>query len=183
MFHLFHGKIKDHHGTMYLENEYFGIEVTYIGHNKKWTFFIYPQIDQNQNTMRYYAFDKAVQKAHFCKLIKIQGIWWRSWYHLAMLPQDDVRTAIQEMDMKYFQQLPGIWPKTAKRIILELKQQLTKEDLWKLDIDEKLYKDIVAGLKWLGYEARRVKQLLPECPHTLDKKHLSDIMKWLINHL
>lgn len=183
MFHLFHGKVVYDDTIVYLEHDYFGIEVTYEGSQKEWRFFLYPHIDQTQHTIKYYAFDTSEQKKQFTQLTKIQGIWGKSGYSLAMLPPEELYTAIQDMDLQYFQKLPGIWPKTAKRIILELKQNFQKHDLWKLEIDETLYKDIIAWLKSLGYEANRVKKILPDCPIQLEKKHLPEIMKWLINHL
>lgn len=183
MFHLFHWKLKEHHTIVYLENDLFGIEVVYSGEKKKGTFYLYPQIDQSRGTIRYYAFAQAKEKAHFGQLIKIQGIGGKTAHCLAILPEDELRQAIDTMNMKYFQKLPGIWPKMAKRIILELKQTITKEDLWKMDIDEKLYKDITGSLKSLWYETKKIKELLHYCPVKLEKKQLPEIMKRLINNL
>lgn len=183
MFHLFHGKCKEYGGSHYLENDLFGIEVVYGGHRKKGTFFLYPQVDQNTQTIKYYAFDHIAQKVHFEQLTKIQGIGGKSAYHLALLPTEELYTAIDAMDLQYFQKLPGIGPKTAKRIVIELKHTITSADLGKLDIDEQLYKDIISSLKSLGYEANRVKKILPDCPVKLDKNKLPDIMKRLIDHL
>lgn len=183
MFHLFHWKTKEHHECIFLENDHFWIEVTYTWTKKKGTYFLHPAIDQTQNTIRYYAFDSIAQKKQFGLLTKIQWIWGKSGYHLSMLPTEELREAIDAVDMKYFQKLPGIWPKTAKRIIVELKQKMTSADLGKIDIDEALYTDIIASLKTLGYEARRVKKILPDCPVTLTKEKLPDIMKRLISHM
>lgn len=183
MFHLFHWKVIEHHGIVYLENDVFGIEVIYFGDKKKGTFYLYPQIDQARGTIRYYAFAHAKEKAYFEQLTKIQGIGGKTAHCLAILPENELRQAIDTMDMKYFQKLPGIGPKTAKRIILELKQTLTKEDLWKLDIDEKLYKNITDSLHALGYQRTQVKKLLSEYPWKLEEKALPKIMKWLIDHL
>jgi len=103
--------------------------VIYFGDKKKGTFYLYPQIDISRGTVRYYAFAHAKEKVHFEQLTKIQGIGGKTAHCLAILPEDELRHAIDTMDMKYFQKLPGIGPKTAKRIILELKQTITKEDL------------------------------------------------------
>ena len=183
MFHLFHGKIVDHHEMLYLENDFFGIEVVYFGKKKKGTFYLYPQIDQSRGTVRYYAFAHAKQKAHFEQLTKIQGIGGKTAHCLAILPEDELKHAVDSMDMKYFQKLPWIWPKTAKRIILELKQSISKEDLWKLEIDEKLYKDITDSLQSFGYARKDIKKLLPEYPGKLEEKELPKIMKRLIGKL
>ncbi len=183
MFHLFHGKLTDHHHTIYLENDHFGISVIYSGDKKKGTYYIFPQIDQNTHTIKYYAFDHADQKNYFETLLKIQGIGPKSAHQLAMLPQKDLEQAVEKMDMGYFQKIPGIGPKSAKRLLVELKSTLGKSDLAKLDIDEHLYKDIVNSLKALGYDPKKVKALLPECPIALEKKNLPQIMKWLVDNL
>ncbi len=183
MFHLIQGKVTHHGHQCYIEHDHFGIAAIYTGKKKKGTFFLHPQLDQATGSIRYYAFDKAIQKQQFEKLTKIQGIWSKSGYHLAMLPMNDLAAAVDGMDMQYFQKLPGIGPKTAKRILLEMKQTVTAADLWQLDIDETLYKDIVASLKSLGYEARKVRKILPDCPVKLEKKKLPEIMKRLIDHL
>lgn len=171
------------HGVWYIQNDFFGIEVLYGGTQTQWTFYLHPQIDPNYHTIKYYAFDTVAQKQYFTLVTKIKGIWSKTWYHLAMLPQDDVQDAVDTMDMQFFQKVSGIWPKTAKRIILELKQTISAEDLSQLHIDEKLYKDIITSLKNFGYEAQKIKQILPDCPLPLQKDHLPEIMKWLIDTL
>jgi Holliday junction resolvasome RuvABC DNA-binding subunit len=49
--------------------------------------------------------------------------------------------------VKFFQAIPGIGPKSAKKILLELKDSFNAEDMQRLDLDQKLYKDIVKSLK------------------------------------
>lgn len=183
MFHLFHGKLTTHHHETYLENEQFGIAVTYVGEKNKGTFYVYPLIDPNTHTVKYYAFEHAQQKAYFEHLLKLQGIGPKSAYQLAILPQEELEQAVEKMDMWYFQKIPGVGPKTAKRLLIELKSTIGKEDLAKLAIDEQLYKDITTSLKWLGYDVKKVKSLLAECPIELKKKNLPQIMKWLVDNL
>lgn len=87
------------------------------------------------------------------------------------------------MDVKAVQKIPGVGPKTAKRLLVELKTTLKPSDLQKLDIDEKLFKSIVATMKNMGWDARAVRAKLQECPITLDKAHLQEIIKWLIGQV
>lgn len=60
-----------------------------------------------------------------------------------------MRDAVATMDMKFLQSIPGIGPKLAKRLLVELKDSLTTDDLAKLTIDRTLYRDIVATLSSL----------------------------------
>jgi hypothetical protein len=74
MLHLFHGFVSDQGESTYLDNGLFGIEVSYSGSQKEGSFYIFPQLDQNQQSFRYYAFDSLQQKEDFISLLKIQGI-------------------------------------------------------------------------------------------------------------
>lgn len=183
MFHLFHGSVSYHNESVYLDNSLFGIEVTYTGTKADGVYYLYPHLDQNQGTIRYFAFDTIMQKQAFLSLLKIQGIGWKSAYHICMLPQDEVAQAIDQFDVKYFQRLPGIGPKIAKRLVVELKQHFSVEDVTKLQIDDRLYQDIISSLQALGYSVQSVKKLLPQAPMPLEKERLPEIMKWLIDHL
>jgi len=183
MFHLFHGSLQQHGQRLYLDNGQVGIEVTYSGHQKEGTFFLIPMIDTNNNTIKYYAFEDIDQRERFVTMQKIQWVGGKNAYQLATLPFDEMKQAVEEFDAKYFQALPGIGAKTAKRILIELKQTLSESDMKKLSIDDKLYKDITESLKSLGYSVKDVQKLLPNAPYALEEKNISSIMKWLIDHL
>lgn len=183
MLHLFHWSLQRHGGRLYLDNGQFGIEVTYAGVQQEGTFFLIPTLDMNNNTIKYYAFEEIEQRERFVKMQKIQGVGGKNAYQLATLPFAEMRHAVEEFDAKYFQALPGIGAKTAKRILIELKQTLSQDDMKKLSIDEKLYKDITESLKSLGYSVKDVQKLLPNAPYALEEKNISSIMKWLIDHL
>ena len=183
MLHLFHGKHKEHGDDSYLENDFFGILVQYHGKKKKGTRYLHPQIDTNHNTIKYYAFDSHKQKDLFLELLKIQWIGWKNGYILACHDPKKLKEAIEDFDVKYFTSLPGIWPKTAKRILLEMKTNLGKEDVKKMSINSKLLQDIVSSLHDLWYERKQVKNLLPDYPWKLTKNELPEIMKRLVEHL
>jgi len=57
------------------------------------------------------------------------------------------------------------------------------EDVTQIDIDQKLYKDIVKSLKGIGYDTARVGELLKSYPEPLDKNRVGEIIKWLIGKL
>ncbi len=183
MFHLFHWKLKQHWDEIYLENDSLGILVEYVGKKKKWTWFLHPVLDTNHNTIKYFAFDRHKQKSWFLRLLKIQWIWWKSGYQIAMRNEKDLESALKSFDVGYFTALPGVGPKTAKRILVELKSSLDIEDVKKLSIDDGLLKDILKSLHDLWYERKKVKEILPDVPYPLDKKHLAEVMKRLVEHL
>ena len=183
MFHIFHWQYRLLDDQWYLDNDLFGIQVIYTWSQEKWTRYLYPVIDTNRSTIKYYAFDIYTEKKRFLELLKIQGIWGKSAHQLASLPTQELQDAIDSFDLKYFQNIPGIWPKTAKRVLLEMKQHVDLSDVKKLDIDQKLYSQIVSSLQWLWYELVDIKKHLAEYPDPLEKDALPSIMKWMINHL
>jgi holliday junction DNA helicase RuvA len=183
MFHIYSGYISHYESQTYIENDIGGIEVVYEGKQEKGKFFLIPQIDQHSGFIKYFAFDTPIQKAMFQTMTKIQGIGGRSGYTLAMRNHAELDTAIESFDIGYFQSIPGIGPKTAKRILVELKTELAKRDTEKLQQDDSVGRDIVASLKALGYDAKKVKQLLSEYPDQLQKEQLPVIMQWVIERI
>ena len=183
MFHLIHWSLSQHNEQIYIDSGTFGIEVTYVWEQEKGTYFLYPVIDVSRNTVKYYAFDTIFQKKKFLKILKIQWIWGKSAYQIAMIAEDELEKAVEEMDVNFFKQLPGVWVKTAKRLVVELKTEITKSEFEKFDISEKLYNDIITSLQWLWYDRKAIKTHLPDCHHKLIEKNLPKIMKRLIGNL
>ena len=180
MFHLFSGSCAKIGAKTYIQNQSFGIEVIYLWTTSEWMFFLYPYLDDNKKTIVYYAFDTAAQKAVFEDMLKISGVWPKTALHLVQLPVAEMQEAIRTLNVKFFQSVPGVWPKSAKKILLELKGNFVMEDVTQIDIDQKLYKDIVKSLKGIGYDTTRVGDLLRTYPEALDKNRVGEIIKWLI---
>ncbi len=175
-------KVVYDHCTM-IHNDMFGIEVTYTGQQQLWQFFLYPQLDQNNQTIRYYAFDDILQKTQFEQLLKLPWIGGKTAYHIASLPHNLLEDAVEKMDVAFFQSLPWVWPKTAKRLLLELKQTVSKDDMMTLSGDPKIAQDITKSLQSLWYQQQTIKLLLPDVPYRFEKEHIPDIMKRLIDHM
>lgn len=183
MLHLIHWKLDTHWDHSYIDNGLFGLQVVYAGVQHEWTFFLAPQIDLNNQVIRYFAFDTRSEQDRYEKVLKIQWVWGKTAHQLACLPVDELRTAIETFDIKYFQSIKGIGPKTAKRILVEMKNTLGEWDLVKLNGDTKVAKDIIASLSSLGYQKSAIQKLMPECPFLIDKEHMGEVMKWLVDNL
>lgn len=104
-------------------------------------------MDENHKTIQYFAFDTVEQKTVFEQMMKISGIGPRTAFGIAVIDKKELQKAVDTMDVKAMQKIPGVGPKTAKRLLVELKSSLKPADLQKLDIDEKLFKSIVATMK------------------------------------
>ena len=167
----------------YIANELFGVEAIYLWNKKNWEFFLYGYYDQNTNTYKYFAFDDVKAKINFEKINKIPWVWPLVAYQICFIPKDELRQAVDNFDLKFFQGIKWVWPKSAKRLLVELKSSVWEDDIKKLDIDQKLLKDITKTLKSYGYETTKVKKLLEECPIKMEKENLWEIIKRIIEKI
>ena len=140
------------------------------------TFEKLPQIGASIELMTYlhvredilnlYGFTEEIEKDLFLKLIGVSGIGPRSAITIlsGATPQEFKKRIISE-DVKSLTVIPGIGPKTAKRIILELKEKIVDEDV---DISnlvggERLsdeIKDVIQALLSLGYKRGQINEAL-----------------------
>ena len=183
MFHYFRWDIKNFWNKKYLINDTLGIQVHYLWSQKKWEYFLYPYLDDNKKSVFYYCFDNAEQKEMFEDTLKISWIWPKTAFQIVQLPKSDLQKAIKTLDTKYFQSIPWIGPKSAKKILLELKGNFDIDDLQKLDIDQKLYKSIVSSLKWFWYPADTIKKTLQKYEGKITKENISTVIKWIISNI
>ena len=140
------------------------------------TFEKLPQIGESVELMTYlhvredildlYGFADDVERDVFKKLIGVSGIGPRSAVTIlsGATPQEFKKRIISE-DVKSLTVIPGIGPKTAKRIILELKEKFVDEDvdISNLVGDDKMsneIKDVVQALLSLGYKRGQINDAL-----------------------
>ena len=113
-----------------------------------------------------YGFADDTERDVFIKLIGVSGIGPRSAITIlsGATPQEFKKRIVSE-DVKSLTVIPGIGPKTAKRIILELKEKFVDEDV---DISNLVgvektsdeIKDVVQALLSLGYKRVQVNDAL-----------------------
>ena len=183
MLHFFCGKIEKYGTTTLLRNTEWGIQVSYSWKKTEGDFFIYPHLDDNKKTIVYFAFDTIEQKQIFEQLLKVNGVGSKTAFLISQYGNEALNTAVKNMDVKFFQAIPGIWPKSAKKILLELKGSIDLDQISALDIDQKLFKDIVKSLKGFGYDAEKVKTTLTKYEGKITKEHMSEVIKWVISQI
>ena len=143
MFHYFQWKVEKKGWITLLIHDFIGIQISYVWRKSEWEFYLFPVYDENKRTVQYFAFDTLEQKQIFEQFLKVNGIWSNTAFQLAQTPSEELSNAVKNMDVKFFQSIPWIWPKWAKKILLELKDSLNANELSSLDVDQKLFKDIV----------------------------------------
>lgn len=183
MFQYFQWKIEKKGWITLLVHDFFGIQVSYGWKKSQWEFFIYPFYDENKRTVQYFAFDTIEQKQLFEQFLKVNWIWTKTAFQLAQTPQEEISNAVKNMDVKFFQAIPWIWPKWAKKILLELKDTLNVNELSSLDIDQKLFKDIVKSLRSFWYDSDSVKKVLITYKEPITKEKMPEIIKRIISQL
>jgi Holliday junction DNA helicase RuvA len=119
-----------------------------------------------------YGFADDIERDVFLKLIGVSGIGPRSGISIlsGATPKEFKQRIIAE-DVKSLTIIPGIGPKTAKRIILELKEKFVGEDV---DISNLIgaehtsdeIKDVVQALLSLGYKRGQINEALKKVKET-----------------
>lgn len=183
MLHYFHGVIHHHGTTKILKNDFFGIQISYAGKQKEGEFFLYPHLDENRKTILYFAFDTIEQKQLFEELLKISGVWTKTAFIISQYGKDEINKALQTMDVKFFQAIPGIGPKSAKKILLELKGSINLQQVSAIEGEQKLFKDIVKSLKNFGYDSETVKALLSKYEGSITKDNTGEVIKRVISQM
>ena len=183
MFQYFQWKVEKKGWAIFIIHDFIWIQVSYAGKKTEWEFYLFPFYDENKRTVQYFAFDTLEQKELFEQFLKVNWVWTKTAFQLAQTPHEELSNAVNNMDVKFFQAIPGVWPKWAKKILLELKDSLKANELASLDVDQKLFKDIVKSMRWLGYEAESVKKVLLTYKEPITKEKMPEIIKWIISQL
>lgn len=183
MFHYFIGEIKRYWNKIYIQNQQFWIETNYLWSKSKGEFFIHPYLDDNKKTIVYFAFDTVIQKWLFEDMLKVNWVGPKTAFQIVQLPKEQLHNAIKTLDVKFFQSIPGIGPKSAKKIVLELKGNFDIEEVQAMDIDQKLYKDIIKSLKWFGYDSDKIKTTLQAYPEKITKNNMAEVIKRIIGQI
>lgn len=166
-----------------LSNWSFGLEVEYTGLHKEWAFHLHPYIDDTNKTIKYFCFWSIEQKLVFEKMLKISGVWPKTALGISALPLQVLKDAIDSFDTKVLESIPGIGAKTAKKIMVELKDTLSHDDVTKLSADTKVINNIVKTLTTMWYNKEKVIKALNDYPGTISKDVIQEIVVWLINSI
>lgn len=91
---------------------------------------IYTSFQVREDAMTLYGFFSSQDRKMFNQLLGVNGIGPKAALGiLSVLKPDDLRMAILSEDAKAIAKAPGIGPKTAKRVILDLKDRIRMEDV------------------------------------------------------
>mgnify|MGYP001338334890 FL=1 len=126
---------------------------------------LYTYLHVREDALDLYGFHSTLEREIFLLLIGISGIGPKLGVTIlsGILP-DELKEKVISGDIGALTAVPGVGTKTAKRIIIELKDKFIKigdENLgFKDDISPKLYDDALNALSSLGYSSQQSKKAL-----------------------
>ena len=123
--------------------------------------FIYTHLNVKENLMELYGFMDLERRSLFLNLIDVSGIGPRTAINLlSNASVSSFKDNIVSEDVKSLSLIPGIGPKTAKRIILDIKEKITSTPISTQNLDNNnlgfSYDDIFTALSSLGYKKSQI---------------------------
>ena len=115
-----------------------------------------------------FGFQSKQDKRLFGLLLSVSGVGPKTAFQIVSYANhDELVTAVQSNDVRFFSKIPGLGKKTAMKIILELSQKLEAEfDMKKMQITEE-DRTVIDALMSLGYQSQEAKQAISKIPSTL----------------
>lgn len=155
--------------------------------------YVYQSVTQDD--IRLYGFINREEKELFLKLIGVSGIGPKS--ALSILAAEDhigFVQAVEQSDMKYLQNFPGVGKKTAAQIVLDLQGKLSDLSPEVLEVFGSKETNLTAGsreleeaieaLEVLGYSKRAIKKITPTLEKIEDAsadEYIREALKYLIH--
>ena len=123
--------------------------------------FIFTHLNVKENLMELYGFLDLERRSLFSNLIDVSGIGPRTAINLlSNASVSSFKENILSEDVKSLSLIPGIGPKTAKRIILDIKEKISSIPISQNNIDNSKvdfsYDDIYTALSSLGYKKSQI---------------------------
>ena len=139
--------------------------------NKKVSLTIYHQISENSQSL--YGFSDKAEKEIFLMLIGVSGIGPKTGINLlSSVSAQEFKRRLIAGEVEMLSALPGIGPKTARRIIVELKDKFVNYSSNDMPIENspnnESYQDTYNALKSLGFNHNEINKCLGKL---IDKKN------------
>lgn len=139
--------------------------------------FIYEHTRENISDL--YGFVSTKELEIFERLLDVSGIGPKGALTVcANMRPEQLAKAIESADVQAFKSVPGIGPKVASKIILELKNKITGNEL--SDFGSIESQDAIEAMKALGYKEQEISPLLKSMPEEI--KQTKDILSYLMKN-
>lgn len=145
---------------------------------------IYTYFQHREDDMRLFGFLTKNRLEFFKKLISVSGVGSKvALGIISNISVEDMCNAIVSDNILTLKSVPGIGPKLASKIIFELKDKISNEDILnkKVKKNSNEIDEAITALKVLGYSERELSYLINELD--LENKNVQDIIKICLKHL
>ncbi len=136
-----------------------------------------------------YGFINEGERSLFIQLISVSGVGPNTArVILSYMNSDEIRTAILHSDDGAFRKVKGVGPKTAQRIIIDLKDKISKdtdsESIMNTDSKTSARSEALVALVALGFQRQQVEQILRSFTETEKSQYsVEDLIKLCLKKL
>ena len=139
-------------------------------------------LNVREDALDLYGFLNDSERNLFLMLISISGIGPKLAVSiLSGVELEELKSNILSGDIKSLTSIPGVGAKTAKRIIIELKDKLSKTTTTELGFEDnfgsKISKDVSSALMGLGYSESVVTEVIKKINPTDSDKSIESLIK------
>ena len=139
-------------------------------------------LNVREDALDLYGFKNDSERNLFLMLISISGIGPKLAVSiLSGVELDELKSNILSGDIKSLTSIPGVGAKTAKRIIIELKDKLSKTTTTELgfedDFESKISKDVLSALVGLGYSESMAAEVIKRIDTAKSNKSIESLIK------
>ncbi len=149
--------------------------------------YTYLQVREDAHTL--YGFAEKEEKEMFLQLISISGVGASvSQTLLSSLSPQEIKQTILQEDVKGLKSVKGIGAKTAKRVILELKDTLAKEqekqEKFTPSSHNRIQEEALSALKALGFKKEKAGKTLRKIMKEGEKEYtVEELVKKALKHI
>ena len=139
-------------------------------------------LNVREDALDLYGFKNDSERNLFLMLISISGIGPKLAVSiLSGVEIEELKSNILSGDIKSLTSIPGVGAKTAKRIIIELKDKLSKTTTTELgfedDFASKISKDVLSALMGLGYSESMATEVIKRINPANSNKSIESLIK------
>ena len=139
-------------------------------------------LNVREDALDLYGFKSDSERNLFLMLIAISGIGPKlALSILSGVELEELKSNILSGDIKSLTSIPGVGAKTAKRIIIELKDKLSKTTTTELGFEEnfgsKVSKDLLSALVGLGYSESMATEVIKRMNPANPDKSIESLIK------
>lgn len=153
---------------------------------------VYTYLKVREDDVSLFGFNSNEELTMFELLISVGGIGAKSAIGiLSNITPSKFALAVITNDVNTLKKLQGIGPKTAQRIILELKDKIKTEDAVALPdstnnevddskVKEEEFEDLIQALQVLGYRRYEINKILPNIKSDNLEDRIKEALKYLV---